>query len=306
MKTILIAGGTGMVGQLLTNVLVDQGYHVIILTRSIKKSARAQVTFAKWDIEKNFIDTVAISKADVVIHLAGASVATKRWSKKRKQEIVESRVASGTLLVHALKNLPHKVKTFISASAIGWYGPDNEKSRQDGFVESDPMDQSFLGTTCGLWESSVKDIKDLGIRLVITRMGIVLHKKGGALKAFLLPASFGFATILGNGKQNVSWIHHKDLSRLFIYIIENEKMNGVYNAVAPNSIDNKSLVKNIAKESIGFYIPIRIPSFILKIIMGEMSIEVLKSAKVSAQKIQSAGFVFQYPTIQSALAQLLA
>ena len=294
-----------MIGQALTNSLLIQGYEVIILTRYPKKSSRAHVTFAKWDIDLFEIDADAISKADVIIHLAGASVAEKRWTKKRKQEIIDSRVRSGELLVHAIKSIPNRIDTFISASAIGWYGPDNEISLQKGFIETDPMDTSYLGTTCGVWEQSVSEVEQLGIRLVITRIGIVLNKRGGALKAMLIPARLGLATIFGHGKQMVSWIHQKDLYQLFLFAIENQQVHGIYNAVAPHAITNKELVITLAKKAIGFYIPLHIPSILLKFLMGEMSIEILKSAHVSSSKIQNAGFEFQYPTIQKALDQIL-
>jgi uncharacterized protein (TIGR01777 family) len=305
MKTVLISGGTGMVGQALTNTLVLQGYQVIILTRNPKKSSRANVSFANWNIDTNEIDADAIKSSDIIIHLAGASVAEKRWTEKRKQEIIDSRVQSSKLLVHAIKTIPNHITTFISASAIGWYGPDTETSLQNGFVETDPMDPSYLGTTCGVWEASVQEIATLGIRLVITRIGIVLNKRGGALKAMLIPARLGCATIFGHGNQRVSWIHQKDLSQLFVFAIENEQVQGIYNAVAPESITNKKLVTILAKKAIGFSIPISVPSFLLRLIMGEMSIEILKSAHVSSKKIQEAGFVFQYPTIDQAIEQIL-
>ena len=305
MQTVLITGGTGMIGKSLTTLFLEKGYKVIVLTRKDKKSRRLNVSFAKWDVEKGTIDASAIQAANIIVHLAGEGVADKRWSVKRKQAIVDSRVQSGNLLVKALSENQHQVKTFIAASAIGWYGPDTETSLVNGFVETDSSDNSYLGNTCQVWEQSTSAIATMGIRLVTLRIGIVFNKKGGALAEFIKPAKFGLATILGTGKQIVSWIHQQDLCRIIQYAIETPSLVGIYNAVAPKTISNKKLVLAIAKKTYPIYLPVYVPSFALKIILGEMSIEVLKSAKVSAQKIQAAGFVFDYPTVEEALTDLL-
>ena len=305
MQTVLITGGTGMIGQALAKQLLANGYEVIILSRSPKRSSRLHLSYAKWDIEKGEIDIEALAKANTIVHLAGEGVADKRWSVKRKQAIVDSRVQSGSLLVKALSENKHQVKTFIAASAIGWYGPDTAKSLQDGFVETDAADDSYLGNTCMLWEQSTAAIATMGIRLVILRIGIVFNKKGGALAEFLKPAKFALATILGNGKQIVSWIHQSDLCKIIQYAIETPAIEGVYNAVAPNTVTNKKLVLTIAKNTYPIYFPSFVPSFVLKLMLGEMSIEVLKSTNVSAQKIQDAGFVFDYPNVEEAIIDLI-
>jgi len=305
MHTVLITGGIGMVGTSLTQLLLSKGYQVIVLTRQPRVSNVPNLTYAVWDIDKGYIDPSAIHNADTIVHLAGAGVADKRWSKKRKQEIVDSRVLSGALLVKYLTENSHQVKTVVAASAIGWYGPDTAQSLINGFVETDPVDGAYLGATCKSWEESVKPIEALGIRLVTLRIGIVLNKKGGALAEFIKPAQFGMATIFGNGKQMVSWIHHHDLCKMMIHGIETASIKGVYNAVSPDPISNKDLIITIIKKLRGFYLPIPVPAFVLKIMLGEMSIEILKSAKVSSKKIQGAGFNFDYPTLHSALNDLL-
>ena len=305
MQTVLITGGTGMVGQALANTFIDNGYEVIILTRSEKKSSRMHLTYAIWNIEKQFIDPVALTAADIIVHLAGESVAGKRWSVKRKKELVDSRVQSGALLVKALGENEHKVKTIIAASAIGWYGPDTPTSLQNGFTETDAADNAFLGETSRLWEQSMQPVKQMGIRLVTLRIGIVFNKRGGALAEFIKPAMFGMATIFGEGKQIVSWIHHLDLCKMILFAAEKPTIQGVYNAVSPDPVSNKDLIIAITKKMRGFYIPIYVPTFVLKLMLGEMSVEILKSAKVSSTKIQSTGFVFDYPTLDKALTQLL-
>ena len=305
MQTVLITGGTGMVGTSLTQLLLSKGYQVIILTRKPQTSPIPNLTYAVWDIAKGTIDPLAFEKADAIVHLAGAGVADKRWSKKRKQEIVDSRVMSGALLVKYLTAHTHQVKTVVTASAIGWYGPDTEQSLQYGFTETDPVDAAFLGDTCKQWEDSVKPIETLGIRLVTLRIGIVLNKQGGALAEFIKPAKFGLATIFGTGNQMVSWIHYKDLCKMILFGIETNSIHGVYNAVSPDPTSNKDLIIAITKKLRGFYLPIPVPAFVLNIMLGEMSIEILKSAKVSSYKIQEADFKFDYPTLNSALHELL-
>ncbi|NBR57210.1 MAG: TIGR01777 family protein [Chitinophagia bacterium] len=305
MQTVLITGGTGMVGTSLTQLLLSKGYQVIILTRKPQTSPIPNLTYAVWDIAKGTIDPLAFEKADAIVHLAGAGVADKRWSKKRKQEIVDSRVMSGALLVKYLTAHTHQVKTVVTASAIGWYGPDTEQSLQYGFTETDPVDAAFLGDTCKQWEDSVKPIETLGIRLVTLRIGIVLNKQGGALAEFIKPAKFGLATIFGTGNQMVSWIHQNDLCKMILFGIQTASLKGVYNAVSPDPTSNKDLIIAITKKLRGFYLPIPVPAFVLNIMLGEMSIEILKSAKVSSYKIQEADFKFDYPTLNSALHELL-
>lgn len=305
MQTVLITGGTGMVGQSLTNLLIDQGYKVIVLTRQKKQSSRLHFSYAKWDISKQWIDPTAIAAADFIIHLAGEGVADKRWTASRKKAILDSRVDTSRLIVKSLKDNPNKVKAIVAASAIGWYGPDNEKSIETGFVETDAVDPSFLGDTCKQWEESMHPVKELGIRLVTLRIGIVFNKKGGALAEFIKPARLGVVAILGDGKQIVSWIHQQDLNRMMLFAIEQDQVTGVYNAVAPDPVDNATLTKAIAQRFHKWAIPFKVPSFILKIMLGEMSVEILKSAKVSATKIIAAGFTFNYASMDEALDDLL-
>jgi hypothetical protein len=212
---------------------------------------------------------------------------------------------SGALLVKYLTAHTHQVKTVVTASAIGWYGPDTAESLMNGFTETDPVDGAFLGDTCKRWEDSVKPLETLGIKLVTLRIGIVLNKQGGALAEFIKPAQFGVATIFGTGNQMVSWIHFKDLCKMILFGIESASLKGVYNAVSPDPTSNKDLIIAITKKLRGFYLPIPVPAFVLNIMLGEMSIEILKSAKVSSNKIQEAEFKFDYPTLDSALHDLL-
>ncbi|RYZ25682.1 MAG: TIGR01777 family protein [Chitinophagaceae bacterium] len=303
MATVLITGGTGMIGKALTNELLQRQHRVMVLTRKAKPISGG-IIYKEWDPEKGSIDETAIGEADYIIHLAGANVAEKRWTAKRKQEIVDSRVKSGKLLVQSIRKIPNKIKAVISASAIGWYGPDPQSSNPAPFVETDPADNAFLGRTCQLWENAIKPVQDLGKRLVTFRIGIVLSNEGGAYAEFKKPLKFGVASILGSGKQIISWIHISDLVQLFLTALENENLSGVYNAVAPHPVSNKELILAMAKHRNKFYIPVPVPSPALKIGLGEMSVEVLKSATVSSTKIEKAGYKFAYPHIQDAVHDL--
>lgn len=306
MSVILITGGTGLLGTALTKMLKDEGHKIIILTRAKKSSDDDNITYALWDVKAQTIDEAAVSTADYIIHLTGANVADKRWTSDRKKEIIESRTQSSALLVKALQ-LPNKVKAVISASAIGWYGADENRSpKKKTFTEDMRAGKDFLGETCRLWEDSIGPIKEAGKRLVKLRIGIVLSNDGGALPEFKKPLKFGIAGVLGSGKQVISWIHIEDLCRMFIYAMENESMEGAYNAVAPTPVRNKELTILLARKMKGnFFVDMHIPAFVLKTMLGEMSVEVLKSATVSAEKIKAAGFGFLYPEIDTALDNLI-
>ena len=301
MSTILIAGGTGLIGTRLAPLLTENGHRVLLLSRH----ASAPNSF-HWDPATGTIDDESIRQADIVINLAGAGIADKRWTTKRKHLIAESRTQSGALLVRALREIPNKVRAVISASGIGWYGADPAIPNSHPFEETAPPNKDFLGETCRGWEKAIAPVTTPQRRLVVFRIGPVLTPKGGALKEFLRPAKLGVAAILGGGRQVLSWIHIDDLCRLFLYAIEHGNMDGIYNAVAPQPVDNRTLMTNLSRRFKGrYYVPVYVPSFLLKIALGGLSIEVLKSTTVSAEKVHGTGFQFLYPSIDSALDNLL-
>jgi hypothetical protein len=305
MPTITITGGTGLIGTALSRLLIKHGHDVIILSRSPKEK-KDGISYAAWDIKKGTIDEKAISQAEYIVHLAGANVGDKRWTEKRKKEIIESRIKTAELIVKSLKEIPNNVKAVIGASGIGWYGPDPVIPNPKPFTEDAPFSKDFLGETCKNWEESIGEAKHLGKRVVHIRTAVVLSNEGGAMKQFQMPVKFGIAGILGNGKQVFSWIHIDDICRIYLKAIEDDRLNGPYNAVAPQITTNKEFTIQLAKRMRGnAFIPVHVPEFALKIALGEMSIEVLKSCTVSQRKITDAGYSFSFPSLESALNDLI-
>ncbi|HUH75277.1 MAG TPA: TIGR01777 family oxidoreductase [Chitinophagales bacterium] len=299
MKTVLISGGTGIVGTRLSHKLRDKGYEVQILSRS-KNSDSIFKTYI-WDISKNYIDPKAVETADYIIHLAGAGIADKRWTDERKKIIIDSRVDSANLLFNAVKSNLNRVKAFISASGVGNYGAI---TTQHIFTESDPHHDDFLGKTCALWEASADQFETLGIRTVKVRTGVVLSQEGGALEKLKIPVQLGIGSALGSGKQYVPWIHLEDLCNIYIKAIEDAHMSGPYNAAAPEHLTNEQMTKSIAEVlHRPFFFP-KVPSFAMNLLLGEMSELLLEGSRVSSEKIQKAGFQFKFPDIKSALKDL--
>lgn len=304
MATILITGGTGLIGQALTRSLVSKGHHIIILTRQ-PRSAKDKVSYMEWNIDMQLLDRAAIERADYIINLAGANVAEKRWTNHQKQVLIDSRVRTGHLIVKGLKEIPNNVKAVISASGMGWYGPDSDDNI-GGFKEEAPAAKDFLGYVVKQWEVAIAPVTELGKRLVIYRKGIVLSEKGGAFAEFYKPFKFRTATVLGSGKQIVSWLHLDDAVRLYERAIDDESMSGVYNAATPNPVTNKELIESISKHYAKKHVKVHVPTIVLKTVLGEMSVEVLKSTRLNVEKLLGTGFQFNFPNIDVAVKDLLS
>ncbi|MEJ5091423.1 TIGR01777 family protein [Sphingobacterium faecium] len=301
METVILAGGTGTIGRDLAKLLVNEGFHVLIFTRSARSHQdSAHIEYLDWDPDKKRINNHAIQRADYIINLAGAGIADQRWTKKRRQELISSRVNSGNLIAEALQQIPNKVKTVISTSAVGWYGAD--KSANHMFKEHEEQGTDFLSWTCKLWEDSIKPVELLHKRIVILRLGVVFSKDGGALKQLIKSFKYKAATYLGSGKQKMSWIHIDDLCHLYLKAIRDNSLSGIFNAVSSEVLPQKTIIDRMAKQKIGnFYLPIYVPSFALKLALGQMGEEVLlTSTSASNQKIRDAGFTFKYPTLNEA------
>lgn len=288
-----------MIGTELTRLLQERGFDVSHLSRSPRPGYPKTYL---WDVNKQEVDGEAFQKTDVVVHLAGAGVADKRWTKERKNEILKSRIDSARILFDVLQKGNHDVKTFISASGIGFYGfADNNRL----FTENGPQGNDFLAEVVHQWEEAADQIASLGIRVVKIRIGIVLSEKGGALKEMMRPFKFYAGAPLGSGTQHMSWIHLNDLCRIFIKSIEDDSMHGVYNAVAPHPVTNREFTYALARVLRKPIILPSVPPFVLKLLLGEMADVVLKGAKVSSQKIQASGFEFKFEKLDDALRNLL-
>lgn len=299
-KTVLITGGTGLIGRHLTQLLLEKGYKVAYLSR--KQESIPNVTVYRWDIDKNWIDDKALINADYIIHLAGAGIADARWTHKRQQEIINSRTKTIELIARELQGRPYKVKAFVSASACGFYGADTGDKK---LTEQTPSGSDFLAHVTRHWENASDLIDHVGIRTTKLRIGIVLSNKGGALPKISLPIRWGVGSPLGNGKQWMSWIHLDDLCRLFITALENEKWHGVYNAVAPTPVTNTELTRQIAAILHRPLLLPMIPAFALRLLYGEMANIVLGGNYVINHRIRSeTDFIYQFENLQSALQDL--
>lgn len=303
MKAIGITGGTGFIGHHLARQLQRTGNQVYIFTRKPEKKKKSRnLRYAYWNPKENKIDLNALREIHTMVHLAGAGIADKRWTARRKKEIVESRVKGTDFLVSQLRAYAPACTTLIAASAIGYYGPDRSSSP---FIEESPPYNDFLAKTCVQWEKASLAASDF-LRTVIFRFGHVLGKDGGAFPKLAAPTSFGLVPIIGTGRQVMSWIHIDDHIRMLHAAITSERYSGVYNAVAPNPVSYTDLMKAIARAKGGLKMTAHIPTFVLKLLLGEVSDELCKSTNASAQKIIGQGFRFQYPTIDAAVAQLLS
>mgnify|MGYP000262036438 FL=1 len=295
MRKVLITGGSGLIGRRLSFLLKSRGYEVRILSRS-NNPKNSYKTFL-WNISEKTINDSAFEDLNHIIHLAGAGIADKRWSEKRKKEIIASRVASTNLLYNTVKRLKTPLDSFISASATGYYGAITSETI---FEEKDKPAKDFLGKVCSLWEDSIFQFNEIKIRTVALRTGIVLSKDGGALKKMKTP----IITSLGNGKQYMPWIHIDDLCELYIKAIEDQEFKGAFNAVSSEHISNLSFSKKVSKIFNHPFLAVGTPSFILQIVFGEMSTIILNGSRISANKIKQAGFKFKFENLEKALKNL--
>lgn len=300
MKKVLISGGSGLVGSKLTEMLLAKGYEVAHLSRS--SGGASKVKTIVWDVDQMQLNAAEISEYDHIIHLAGAGIVDEKWTEERKRVILESRTKSAQLLRNAMAQNDKKPASFVSASAVGYYG---FVTSDHIFKESDEAGNDFLAETCQAWENEVDQIKKFDIPTSKIRIGLVMSKAGGALKEMAKPIKLGFGAALGSGKQYMPWIHIEDLCRIFIYAMEH-KLNGAYNAAAPaeNQVNNNAFTKAVARAlKKPLWLP-NVPAFVMKLILGSRSLLVLEGSRVDAQKIVSEGFEFNYEKLDKALNEI--
>ena len=298
--SVLITGGSGLIGKYLTKLLLDEGFKVSRLSRQEKLSGETR-SF-RWDPENGYIDPEAFKGVDYLVHLAGANIGEKRWSPQRRREIISSRVDSANLLFRTVSENKYKLNAFISASAVGYYG---SLTSERIYSEVDPPSADFLGQTCRLIEEAADQFAGTGIRTVKIRSGVVLAKDDGALVRLMKPAKSGLVVRLGSGKQYFPWIHIDDICKIYLKAIQDDTMYGAYNAVAPDHITHDDFVRTMAAVMKRPVILPSVPGWIIKTAMGEMSDIVLKGSRISSEKIIGSGFIFRYKSAEDALVNII-
>jgi uncharacterized protein len=294
---ILIAGGTGLIGTQLTGMARAAGHEVRILTR--RPSAQGHF---QWDPAAGTIDDAALDGVQVVINLAGAGIADKRWTEARKRELIESRIQSADTLRAALERTKKRPDVYVAASAIGIYG-DSGETLVDETYQTDSQD--FMVVCCRRWEEATQQVTALGIRTVTLRIGVVLAAAGGALQEFVRPLRLGVGGYFGDGQAWFSWIHYYDMCKMLLWAAQTPHLSGVYNAVAPHPVRNKPVVQAIGRAMGRWALYLPAPAWVMRLALGEMSAVVLNSNRVSAQRVLDAGFEFEYPDLDDALKNIL-
>lgn len=301
MKTVLITGATGLIGQEIVKICHDQNMNVHYLTTSKNKlTTTDNYKGFYWNPDTKEIDIFCFEGVDTIINLVGASI-SKRWTDSYKKEIITSRTETAQLLLDTIKSNNFPIKQIVSASAIGIY----PNSVTNYYEEDEPsVSASFLGQVVERWEAIVDQFASAGIQLAKIRIGLVLSTKGGALPEIAKPIRLGLGAAFGSGEQWQSWIHIKDLARLFVFAVTNN-LEGTYNGVAPNPVSNLELTKTVAKTLHKPLILPNIPKFAMKLVLGEMHILLFESQRVSASKIEETGFDFEYHHLEPALLDIL-
>jgi uncharacterized protein (TIGR01777 family) len=299
-QSVLITGGSGLVGRYLTSLLLEAGYKVSHLSR--RSNSFGKVSVYRWNPYKQIADPLIFQGVDYIIHLSGANIGEKRWTKKRKEEIINSRVQSARFLYKIVSENKTQLKAFITASAIGYYG---SVTAEKIFSEEDSPGTDFLGNTCRIWEETADLFGGDRIRIVKIRTAVLLEKSDSALSKLLIPARIGVFPRLGNGRQYMPWIHIRDLCGIYLKAIQDEKMEGAYNAVSPLHITQSEFMRTLAQVMKKPFFHPPVPLIFLKTALGEMSDVVLKGSRVSAEKIKNSEYSFIYPELDGALKNII-
>lgn len=301
-KNILITGGSGLLGKHLSLLAIKKGYQVKWLSRQIDITPpHPSIQLYKWNINKHWIDTQALRDTHIIINLAGAGIADKKWTDAYKKEILHSRIASSQLLIKYIQNYCNNLDVFIGGSAIGYYGMNIDTKV---YTEEDPPATDFLGYVCSKWENTYQPLYSTNIRVCIIRTGLVLAREGGIYARLSTPFKYGLGTTIGNGKQNMPWIHILDWCRIVFFLIEHSHLNGAYNLVEGSALTNKEFSQALAQSFGKKILPISIPEWALKIVLGEGSRMLTTGLIISSEKIKKAGYQFVFTHIQDAFEHL--
>lgn len=298
--SVLITGGSGLVGRYLTSALLSEGFNVSHLSRGTNQFGKVRVF--RWDPSRGILDRGVFDGIDYVINLSGANLGQGRWTEKRKKEILSSRVDSIRLLHNVISDNGISLKAFITASAIGYYGTVNS---EEIFTESDQPGTDFLAIVCRKWEEAADLFSESGIRTVKIRAAVVLEKNDSVLSRMMKPAKSGFLVQTGNGGQYMPWIHITDLCNIYIKAINDQVMTGPYNAASPEHVTLKEFMNTLSLVMNRPVFPIHVPAWQLKIIFGEMAGIILKGSRISSDKIKGAGYHFLYSNLRYALENVI-
>jgi len=301
MKTILITGGTGLLGSHLIPFLKDEGFRIHVLSRSLKPILHCDAVF-QWNVENGEIDERAFEGVTHIVHLAGEGIADGRWTESRMKSIISSRVKSAELILAVLQKLNQRIDVFVSGSAVGWYGAKTDNLLH---TEDESPDIDFMGETCRLWEEAADAFLNVTSRIVKVRTGIVLAKESGAFPKLVQPFRVHLGAALGSGNQQMPWIHIDDIVQVFYQAITNENYSGAINASATESCSNLEFSKTLAKILGRILLPIHVPAIFLKMLLGEMSVVVLEGSRVSNSKLKKLGFQFKFEKLEDALKNLI-
>lgn len=298
---VIITGGTGLIGTALSAYLLDKGFEIVALSRNPNKAtAPVGVQLVQWDGKTAVNWGHLANGATAIINLAGAGIADGRWSDERKRQIIDSRVNAGQAINEAVAQASQKPDFIFQPSGVGYYGHSGDPL----LTETAPPGSDFPARVTQAWEPATAAAEAMGVRHVVGRIGIVLSSDGGALPQMVLPFRLFAGGPVGSGQQWLSWIHIDDLVHAIAFFIEHPETSGTYNLVAPNPVQNKAfgrVIGSVLKRP--SFMPA--PAFALKLLFGEMATLLLEGQRVSASKLQSAGFTFTYPTVEPALANLL-
>ncbi|ROS00247.1 hypothetical protein EDC56_2885 [Sinobacterium caligoides] len=298
-KNILLSGGTGFIGSRLVPVLVALGHRVTVLTRSAKRVQGEAASSLCYVTDLSSLgDDFAV---DVVINLAGESLAAHRWNKQRKAQFIASRLQVTEQLQQLVQRLQKKPEVWINASAIGFYGPHGDEV----LTEEGAVVEGYSHGLCAVWERAAQRIEEEGVRVCILRIGMVLGEGGGPLQELKQPFTKGVAAQIGDGKQWVSWVHRDDIVSMLLFLMTKPACHGCFNGTAPLPVTNAQLTELMA-EHYRILLRCRMPGWLLKLAVGELAEEVLLTGqRVVPQKLEAAGFLFLYRDLGSALTALL-
>jgi uncharacterized protein len=300
---VLLTGASGLIGRRLNEILQEQGYDVVRLSRNRNLNEKSNNFF--WDPDAGYIDKAALEGVSAIIHLAGENIASGRWTKRRRRRIVASRVNTTKLLYDTVIRESFPVNRFISASATGIYGMEHMgKVMQEEDVPAEADD--FLAVTTRLWEESAGLFRSSGIRTVKIRTAIVVSSKGGFLKKLIPLTRLGFVPLFGSGDNPFPWIEIDDLCAVYIKALEDDTLEGAYNAAFPEQVTQKEFMEVLAALRGSSVNTLTIPPILLRIVFGEMSDLLLKGNHISAEKLLATGFSFRHPGLMDTLNDLLS